>query len=153
MIYFQQYKSFSLLHMIEGARVNNCRRNLFCKGRFIEDIPPTEDALLKHVKLSTYQAGYVWGQYRRQYWTSLSETSIPCKELTKCGCKQGCQKRCKCKKSGLGGGGGCTALCHCKGKCEKWYTSAFLMLFVYSINVSNNMFILWSRRSRVRSHL
>ena len=42
--------------------VNDCRRELFCKGRSIENIPPTEDALLQHVKRATYQAGYVWEQ-------------------------------------------------------------------------------------------
>ena len=51
-------------------------------------------------------------------WTSLSEVSIACKELTKCGCKHGCQKLCKCKESGFGGK--CAALCHCKSKCDKW---------------------------------
>ena len=42
-------------------RVNDARRDLFTrKGRDIEAIPPTSDALRQHAKRSTYQAGYCW---------------------------------------------------------------------------------------------
>ena len=42
--------------------VNDVRRNLFTrKGRDIEAIPPTSDALHQHAKRSTYQAGHCWG--------------------------------------------------------------------------------------------
>ena len=42
--------------------VNDARRDLFTrKGRDIEAISPTSDALRQHAKRSTYQAGYCWG--------------------------------------------------------------------------------------------
>ena len=34
--------------------VNDCHCELYCKGRSIENIPPTEDALLQHMKHATY---------------------------------------------------------------------------------------------------
>ena len=43
--------------------VNKARKDLFNhKGRSIESIPPTADALLHHTKMVVYQAGYCWGQ-------------------------------------------------------------------------------------------
>ena len=41
---------------------NECRKELFCKGRSIDSIPPTSAALLKHVLRSSFIAGYVWDQ-------------------------------------------------------------------------------------------
>ena len=36
---------------------------LFAKGsRTLENIPPTQGALLQHVKRAAFQAGHVWGQ-------------------------------------------------------------------------------------------
>ena len=44
------------------VKVNDVRRDLFArKGRDIEAIPPTSDALRQHAKRSTYQAGHCWG--------------------------------------------------------------------------------------------
>ena len=45
-------------------KVNDAWRDLFTrarKGRDIEAIPPTSDALRQHVKRPTYQAGHCWG--------------------------------------------------------------------------------------------
>ena len=43
-------------------KVNDARRDQFTrKGRDIEAIPPTSDALRQHAKRSTYQAGHCWG--------------------------------------------------------------------------------------------
>jgi len=43
-------------------KVNDARRDLFTrKGRDIEAIPPTSDALRQRAKRSTYQAGHCWG--------------------------------------------------------------------------------------------
>ena len=39
-----------------------------------------------------------------------------CMALDKCGCKQKCSERCKCKKHGLP----CTELCSCSGGCMDW---------------------------------
>ena len=45
------------------SKVNEARRQLFSNGnRPIDNIPPTEAALLQHVKRAAYQAGHVWGQ-------------------------------------------------------------------------------------------
>ena len=39
-----------------------CRRDLFCKGRSIDNIRPTSAALIKHALRSAYILGHVWGQ-------------------------------------------------------------------------------------------
>ena len=117
--------------------VDGCRKNLFCKGRSIENIPPTKGALTEHLKRAIYQSGYVWAQcdiklqnlpcptewgwYKTDegdfepYWTELPEASDVCRELTKCGCKKGCQKPCSCENIKLK----CTALCNCGGHCNR----------------------------------
>ena len=42
-------------------KVNDARKDLFThKGREIEAIPPTSDALRQHARRSTYQAGHCW---------------------------------------------------------------------------------------------
>ena len=45
-----------------SVTTNGCRRDLFCKGRLIDNIPPTSAALIKHALRSAYIAGHVWGQ-------------------------------------------------------------------------------------------
>lgn len=112
--------------------VNSARRHLFSqKRRQIENIPPTSEALLQHMKRAIYQGGFIWSQMGqptptlpdpaewgwqfdtgkwKPFWTSLPEASSMCRELLKCGCKKSCRtKRCKCHKAGLK----CTALCNC----------------------------------------
>ena len=43
--------------------INTFRRKLFCKkGRSMEDIPPTKDALIQHTRRAVYQGKYVWSQ-------------------------------------------------------------------------------------------
>ena len=120
--------------------VNEARKYLFThKGRSIDLIPITADALLQHTKRASYQAGYVWGLMMHAspqlpdpsdwgwvkdprngwepYWTSLPEASKSCRELLKCGCnpEKGCAGRCKCIKAAMP----CTALCKCGGECER----------------------------------
>ena len=41
---------------------NDCRRDLFCQGRSIDNITPSSSALWKHLLCSSYVAGYIWGQ-------------------------------------------------------------------------------------------
>ena len=88
--------------------VNNARRDLFTrKGRDIEAIPPTSDALRQHTKGSTYQAGYCWGNSLvpsppspcpsewgwvkvsndvwAPLWMTIPQASQSCQELLKCG--------------------------------------------------------------------
>ena len=120
----------------EASGVNEARKVLFAhKGRKIDSIPPTQEALYQHAKRATYQAGLIWIRCRSlnpvlpspdlygwkqqdngiwtPYWTSLDEAASSLKELVHCGCTKGCRSRCKCVKSALP----CTALCKCGGDC------------------------------------
>ena len=112
--------------------VNSCRRELFCKGRAIDNIPPTQDALQQHVRRAAYIGGYVWGnslirimnlpsfeEYgwnadATPHWTDLPQASKGLRELIKCHCTKGCTGNCKCKRASLP----CTELCQCKGGCD-----------------------------------
>ena len=42
---------------------NECRRELFCQVKSIDNIPPRSTALWKHTLRSCYIAGYVWTQF------------------------------------------------------------------------------------------
>ena len=121
------------------GRVNDARKQLFAFGnRKIENVPPTFCALEQHAKKVVYQGGHIWGQLLigepqipspklwgwqkaddgcswTLCWTSLSEASIGCQELIKCGCKKSCTARCKCVKAGLQ----CTQLCYSSGQCDR----------------------------------
>ena len=117
---------------------NECRKDLFCKGRSIDSIPPTSAALLKHVLRSSYIAGYIWEQsiIANQvlpdpedwgwknidgsfipHWSDLPDVTLASKQLIKCMCnpEKGCKERCQCVTSGFL----CTELCKCKGECER----------------------------------
>lgn len=113
------------------ATLGDCRRVLFSvKGRPIDKIPPTRDALEQHVKRALLQAS-IWTQclggnnktfeHTDWGWTIENEgkflpkwTTIPiladhCQELISCSCKGKCN-RCKCALKKLP----CTKLCLCK---------------------------------------
>ena len=47
---------------LNSVTTNACRGDLFCKGRSIDNIPPTSAALIKHALHSVYIAGHVWAQ-------------------------------------------------------------------------------------------
>ena len=118
------------------SRVNEARRELFTQGfRTIENIPPTQAALLEHLKRAVYQAAHVWSQALdpspklpspenwgwqltesvwKPLWTKLPEAAVSCSELVHCGCKKGCKHQCKCRVLNLE----CTEQCNCKGKCN-----------------------------------
>ena len=43
------------------SRVNEARQELFAQsGRSIDNIPPTQGALLQHIKRAVLQASYIW---------------------------------------------------------------------------------------------
>ena len=110
--------------------VNEARQELFSKkSRTIENIPPTQAALLRHTKCAVYQARHVWGSaliakpqipspqelcWKREEseWkpvlTVLPQAQESCYELIHCGCKKGCTGQCKCCKANLK----CAALCN-----------------------------------------
>ena len=117
---------------------NESRRDLFCQGRSIDNIPPTSEALKMHTLRSSYIAGHVWGQSTLQnqilpepnawgwrevdgkffpHSTTLPEAAAGIRDLVKCSCnpEKGCKGRCKCVQSELQ----CTELCRCKGHCER----------------------------------
>ena len=120
------------------TEVNRARLNLFTKqNRQIDNIPPTQAALLQHILRSTYQGGHVWGQclVKQQHlpspgdwgwfkeetekawspvWTMLPEALHSCLELISCTCRTLQCTRCKCAKANLP----CTALCKCGGECR-----------------------------------
>lgn len=115
--------------------VNEARQSIFAQGtRTIDNIPPTQAALVQHIKRAAYQACQVWGQALEPVqelpsplewgwqqsegvwspiWTTLPEAAKACSELISCGCKRACRGLCKCTKANLP----CTALCFCAGNC------------------------------------
>ena len=119
------------------SSVNTASQVLFTqKGREIENIPPTQDALAQHLFRVGYQAGHVWSQAMTKKpqlpspaefgwiwnesstewnikWMNLAPVGEACRAVIKCGCTKGCRGRCKCKKADLA----CTTLCACGG-CE-----------------------------------
>jgi hypothetical protein len=118
--------------------VNAAHKKLFAsKGKPIEHIPPTLDALVQHIRRAVYQAGYIWSQSLvtqpklpdpndwgwcmvdscwQPVWTTLPDAAKCCPELKRCGCKTGCiNKRCKCVRDNIA----CTALCACDGECRQ----------------------------------
>ncbi|KAJ4945560.1 hypothetical protein JOQ06_023241 [Pogonophryne albipinna] len=111
--------------------VNDARFDMFAwKQRAYKAIPPTQAALLQHLKRAAYQAGIwsqstvlqpeiqsplEWGWTKEEdnwqiFWTKLPPIAESCQQLTKCGCKSECSGRCKCYRFGLP----CTALCSCR---------------------------------------
>ena len=118
------------------TKVNEARQELFGKkSRTLENIPPTQEALLQHTKRAVLQGGFVWGQssskqldipcpsnwgwYRDDNswlpkWTTLPQVKDACYELIHCGCKTVCSGRCKCIRANLV----CTRLCNCGGDCQ-----------------------------------
>ena len=95
---------------------------MFARGRSVENIPPTQGALIQHVYRAAFQVGYIWGQAlvpQQQLpspsnwgweetqdgwmakWTTLSEASAACNELLHCDCNKSCQGLCKCFRAKL----------------------------------------------------
>ena len=114
-------------------RVNDARKEIFChKNQNMESLPPTENALLQHVKRCIYQVGvwynsfyahplqpyspvnYGWREDESGWtpvWITIPEVALSCRDLIKCGCKTNCiSARCKCCGADLP----CCHLCSCK---------------------------------------
>ena len=123
---------------IPDDSVNKARQTLFTqKGREIDKIPRTKDALRQHVIRAAYQAGHVWGQallkapqlpspeefgWKRENasaqwevkWTNLPPAGAACRAVVKCRCVKGCRRQRKCVKENLPR----TLLCKCGG-CQR----------------------------------
>ena len=109
------------------SNTNEYRRELFCQGRSINNIPPTSATLWIHTLRSCYIAGHVptqedWGwKFENNksipHWTYFPEAVDAIRDLIKCACKpeKSCRGWCKCVQSQLL----CTELCVCKGQCER----------------------------------
>ena len=117
--------------------VNEARKQLFAqKGRPMEAIPPTQAALVQHIRRAIYQGIHCWGQALQPWmtlpcpsrwgwmrtedgwqplWTTLPDIAESSRTLVKCRCKKDCASQCTCRKSSLQ----CTVLCLCEGSCGK----------------------------------
>ena len=118
------------------SRVNQARVALFKTGtRLLDKIPPTQDALLQHIKRALLKAGYIWKQalkckpilppftewgWKRDtsglltpLWSLLSDIRHTGSLLLPCNCRVSCTGNCKCARAGLN----CTSLCRCDGAC------------------------------------
>ena len=116
-------------------RVNEARQQLFGRksGRF-ESLPPTQAALIEHMKRAAFQSGHCWHQslqaqqnlpaasdwgWRKvlntwqPVWTTLPPVGEIASQLVSCKCVKGCTKHCKCFQAKLA----CTALCLCNSMC------------------------------------
>ena len=115
------------------STVNDLRYHLFCTSalKSYADLPPTDDALLQHVKRSNFQA-YLWkhclssgqvpsphghgwkidGDVLSIIWQTRAPAPSALLELAHCGCSTGCSSgRCSCVKSKLPDVGLCDILC------------------------------------------
>ena len=121
-------KTSSIHHIYEARKEQFCQ-----KGKTMERLPPTQDALLQHTKRVAYQVGIWctsehseqraptpegWGWTLNEenqswvpVWNTLPLASKACSELVKCSCKsqRGCGARCGCKIANWN----CTDLCSC----------------------------------------
>ena len=75
-------------------------------------------------------------------WTTLPDASKSCQELTKCGCKSeiSCKERCKCVKASLK----CTALCNCRGDCERIRTMHIVLLHEHILKTDRFILMFYS---------
>ncbi|CAM4708789.1 unnamed protein product [Leuciscus chuanchicus] len=120
-----------------SSRVDEARHHLFSNGtKSLENLPPTQAALIQHIKRALLQASFYWNQatavqqdipefnawgwFRdstsktwEPYWTNLRDASKACTILLHCGCKTACRWHCKCCKAGVR----CTSICACEGAC------------------------------------
>ena len=133
---FERFVVLMYRRTSSNSTVNQERKELFTSlNRSIDNIPPTSAALTQHVLRAAYQAGHCWGQALigvvdlpspdkwgwirandewLPLWSLLSEASLACRELLRCGCKRQCSTACKCVKAKLP----CTSLCLCLGDCR-----------------------------------
>ncbi|KAG5862867.1 hypothetical protein JTB14_035651 [Gonioctena quinquepunctata] len=104
------------------SSINQIRKELFYqKNRAMDKLPPTEDALLQHIRRAVYQAGIWTTNTQTQQvipslhdfaWNKVLESWVPVwmtiPEVSR-SCKGDCSN-CKCGKANLD----CSPLCKCK---------------------------------------
>ena len=123
----------------------------------MEKLPPTQDALLQHVKRVAYRAG-IWctSEHSEQHapmpegwgwaldkksqswvpvWNTLPLAAKACSELVKCSCKsEGRGSKCGCKKANWK----CTDFCSCN--CEKAHS--YITVSFYNNYISPCVYLL-----------
>jgi len=121
----------------ECLSLDQARKHMFTKkAKTLENIPPTSNAFLQHIRQAVYQAVHCWshslevqmpvfdpsewgwckgGDAWLPQWTTIPQVSQMCQELLCCSCKKACTSRCKCVKASLP----CTSLCQCDSECDK----------------------------------
>ena len=126
------------LHMYgsTSTNVNEARYTLFCsKSHQSQQLPPTRDALNKHIQRANYQAalwkrallsdesvpspdGHGWQSVDGELvvcWTNQEPAPKALMEFASCSCKTTCStRRCTCKGLDLP----CTAACRCNDSCQ-----------------------------------
>ena len=119
---------------IQHSSVNMARYELFkFNGKDFDQLPPTKDALVQHVKRASFIAGHIWGQSLQKVqilpspsewgfqkndagsWVPLWKTlpTISKSHLHICRCKKQCKPPCVCAKNSVI----CIPLCTCRGDC------------------------------------
>lgn len=121
------------LYGAKASTINEARFQIFKNGGSEKLLPPTNDALLQHVKRAKYQTK-IWRSALKSkmacpgpdangwcveddkisiHWLTKDYAPKSILKTTKCGCKaKGCNSgQCACFKTGLR----CTVLCSCKG--------------------------------------
>lgn len=117
--------------------INDVRFYLFCKAKNVQchQLPPTKDALVKHIQRANYQtkiwkdalianvclpspAKHGWNikdNTLSVHWIDKPPASEALLLLISCGCKSGCtNRRCTCFQQGLS----CTDGCKCNSVCQ-----------------------------------
>ncbi|XP_046856604.1 uncharacterized protein LOC124449684 [Xenia sp. Carnegie-2017] len=115
----------------DSEDVNKCRLSLFKAGKCSdEQLPPTCDSLLQHIRRSNYQAA-IWRSCLQPQmdipppdengwktidgklqivWMTIPPAPDSLLDNVNCGCKTGCNsQRCSCNKAGVK----CTDVCSC----------------------------------------
>ena len=114
--------------MYNGGPLTSINEERKEHNQMMEKLPPTQDALLQHVKRAVYQVG-IWATSTQSHqvspspqnhgwvkeegswvpvWLTIPEVSKACRELIRCTCKGDC-RTCKCSNANLN----CSPLCKC----------------------------------------
>ena len=117
--------------------VNDARKLMFPHSlRSLDSIPPTKNALFRHIKRALLVAAFIWKQSLSKtpeipkpsewgwewnirtkqwvpYWTDLSDVRQAWSLFLRCGCSVACKGNCNCHRAGPR----CSSLCKCEGGC------------------------------------
>ena len=110
---------------LKVEEINEARKHMFTQiSRYLENIPPTKNALYQYVRRTLYVATVMYKRFMSKkmvlatpvdwdwewnprlsiwvpYWTDLEDASRGCRLLICCGCQKGCTANCKCSRGGI----------------------------------------------------